>query len=54
MEKCNRSDLVVRVRYAEDAQRAEAALVILQQGFHRGLLKVAQARKSPAVPGGDL
>ena len=46
MKKREKSDLVVRVQWADDPARAEAALALLQQGFHRGLVKLAAGRKS--------
>ena len=40
-----KSEVVIRIEYRDDSERAEAALEILQQGFRRGMLREASANR---------
>lgn len=45
MNDNKKRDIVIRVQYSEDPERAEAALEILRQGFRRGILREASANR---------
>ncbi|HLN64959.1 MAG TPA: hypothetical protein VK464_25840 [Symbiobacteriaceae bacterium] len=54
MKNNKKSELVVRVQYADNPVQAEAALEILRTGFKRGLLKLAGQRRSDLEKDGEI